>query len=508
MLAEALEMERRQNISVWARGGAAGLLGNFSGVALGLVWQFALARILGPSGYGNISLGFSIVTTLALLLPLGLDSGAMRYISFHNSKRDFAQTAGVIQFSLGIPLLLSLVLTPILLWRAQWIAVEIFKKPELVGILYVFLWGLPLFITLQVLAAIMQGFKKIGMQLFVQQILVPILRLMGLITLVYILRSVTIDNVALIMVIAGGVGVLALSFAVYFYYPLRGQADEVHSEVPIVGLMGYSLQALLMSFVAEISNGSLIFLLGFFASSSEIGIYSVAVKAATVLGLFLVSLNLIAAPVISSQYARGDHIGMHSLYKVITRWAFTLALPFFLMIMILAPDIMEVFGREFKAGAPVLQLVAIGQIINVATGPCGWMLNMTDHQHLNLFNNFLALLIAIALSLKLIPLYGAIGAAVAMGSAIALTNLLRLAQVYDVLHIHPYNVSFLKPIFAGVLAVTISFGINGMVSYPAGWMHLLISSAVLFVVYGFFFLILRLEPEDKIALQIILHREF
>ena len=504
MLADAVEVETKQNISSWARGGAVGLVGSFFGVALGLVWQFFLARILGPAGLGNFSLGFSVITVLSVLVPLGLDSGAMRYVSFHYSKKDMAGTAGVIKFTTRISILLSLLITPLLVWQSNWIAVEIFKKPDFTRVLQILLLGLPLFVVFQVLGSILQGFQRIGTQLFAQQILVPIFRLTGLLFVFYFIGSVNANNVSIVIVIACALGVLTLSVAVYRQYPVH-EANKIRTAFPVTDLMRYSSQSLLMSAVEQIGNGSQVFLLGFFVSSSEIGIYAVAAKAAMVLGLFLISLNLIAAPAISALYARGNEIGMHSLYKVITRWAFTLALPFFLIIMILAPDIMAVFGSEFKAGAPVLQLIAIGQIINVATGPCGWMLNMTDHQHLNVLNNFLALLVAVALSLMLIPTYGAVGAALAVGSSTVLINLLRLLQVYRVLHFHPYNISFIKPIFAGLLAMLAVLWIDYVVSYNSGWLHLIISTMVLLVTYWIFFFVLKPEPEDKTALQNIMH---
>jgi O-antigen/teichoic acid export membrane protein len=352
----------------------------------------------------------------------------------------------------------------------------------------------------------MQGFKEISTQLLIQQVLVPIFRLMGLLTIVFIIGVVSEENIALIIIIAGALGAFALSLAVYHRYPIRNRTD-IRPIVPLNDLMTYALQALLMSVVAEIGNGSQTFLLGLFASSSEIGIFAVAAKAAMILGLFLTSLNLIAAPTISSLYAKGDQKAMHTLYQVITRWAFALTLPFFLMTVVLAQEIMGIFGPEFRAGGPVLQLIALGQIVNVATGPCGWMLNMTNHQHLNVINNLMALLIAAVLSIKLIPLYGAIGAAIVMGISILFINLLRAIQVYRVLRMHPYNILFLKPIFAGLLSIIISFGLNHLASFPTDWMRFIICTSTMFLVYVAIILLLKLEQEDKLALRNVLRRE-
>jgi O-antigen/teichoic acid export membrane protein len=508
MAAESIEIDTpdgNANIALWARGGAVGLAGTVIGIALGLLWQFSLARTLGSAGLGNISLGTSVIAVLALLVALGMDSGGMRYVSFHHSEGDVARTAGVIRFTIGISLLSALLMLPVLIWRSNWIAVDLFKKPELANILRTLFVGLPLFTALQVMASILQGFRKIGTQLLVQQILVPLLRIVGLGALLFV-RPVTAENVSVVIVVASALGVLAISVAVYREYPL-GSHSAIKPIVPAAGLMKYSSQALLMSAVAEIGNGSQTFLLGLFASSSEIGIYAVAVKASMILGLFLTGLNLVAAPGISGLYAKGDIQEMHSLYQVITRWAFALTLPFFLMTVIWAREIMSIFGPEFTTGAFVLQLISLGQIVNVATGPCGWMLNMTNHQYLNIWNNFLALLVAGALSLALIPRYGAIGAAISIGASIALINILRVLEVYQVLHIHPYNASFLKPILACFAAGIVALGTQGMLMHEAPWQRLAVGISIIAAAYSVSMLALRLEATDRAALGHIFEME-
>jgi O-antigen/teichoic acid export membrane protein len=91
--------------------------------------------------------------------------------------------------------------------------------------------------------------------------------------------------------------------------------------------------------------------------------------------------------------------------------------------------LMWLFGDEFVAGAPLLRILAIGQFINVATGSVGYLLMMTGHEK-DMRNSLLVVApCSILLSLWLIPLYGATGAAVATALAIAGQNLLAVFWV-------------------------------------------------------------------------------
>jgi O-antigen/teichoic acid export membrane protein len=45
--------------------------------------------------------------------------------------------------------------------------------------------------------------------------------------------------------------------------------------------------------------------------------------------------------------------------------------------------LLGLYGEAFRSGASVLVVLAIGQIVNGATGPVGYLLNMTGHERTN-----------------------------------------------------------------------------------------------------------------------------
>lgn len=57
-----------------------------------------------------------------------------------------------------------------------------------------------------------------------------------------------------------------------------------------------------------------------------------------------------------------------------------LAVPVLAFMVFFPEFLMGLFGEEYKVAAPLLQILAIGQFINVITGSVGYLLNMTGHE--------------------------------------------------------------------------------------------------------------------------------
>ena len=90
---------------------------------------------------------------------------------------------------------------------------------------------------------------------------------------------------------------------------------------------------------------------------------------------------------------------------------------------------MGLFGQEYTQAAHLLQLLIIGQFVNVITGSVGFLLNMTGHEKDMRNVVFFSGPLALGLGLFLTPIYGTTGAAVATAFALASQNLLAVFMV-------------------------------------------------------------------------------
>ena len=115
-----------------------------------------------------------------------------------------------------------------------------------------------------------------------------------------------------------------------------------------------------------------------------------------------------------------------------------IAFPIAVLMLVFPSYIMSVFGEGFSDGKLFLQILVIGQLINVVAGSVGMLLVMSGHE--KDFRNSVLFSgpIAIVLAFLLVPIFGATGSAVATAVAVAAQNLLCLYWVKRRLRITPW----------------------------------------------------------------------
>jgi len=82
------ESHLNESLRKIAKGAGIGFTGTFIGMAFGYFSLMIIARFLGASDYGLISLGFAGMSIAATLSSIGLPSGVQRYVSFYKGKGD------------------------------------------------------------------------------------------------------------------------------------------------------------------------------------------------------------------------------------------------------------------------------------------------------------------------------------------------------------------------------------------------------------------------------------
>jgi O-antigen/teichoic acid export membrane protein len=125
---------------------------------------------------------------------------------------------------------------------------------------------------------------------------------------------------------------------------------------------------------------------------------------------------------------------------------------------------------------------------------------MTGRQNTEVVNSGALLFLNISLNYILIPLYGALGAAIATAISISSVNFLRLMEVYFIFRIHPYNRSYIKGLFSGGLGLGLLFFWGSFFRY-SGFERLLMNIIVIGLSFGVPFYIAGIDEEDKFVLK-------
>lgn len=190
---------------------------------------------------------------------------------------------------------------------------------------------------------------------------------------------------------------------------------QVRSALPFMWLAGLYL----------INNRADLIMLGTIKGAHDAGIYAIAARAAELVSFFLIASNMVVAPRIARLHQEGRQQLMQRLITASASRVLAASTPIALVFILAArPLLVHLYGLDYAGGAVALQILAATQMLNVAVGPTGTILNMTGNEKLSALGASLSVVLNVGLNSILIPLYGVEGAAIATGTSLMAWNIL------------------------------------------------------------------------------------
>jgi O-antigen/teichoic acid export membrane protein len=236
-----------------------------------------------------------------------------------------------------------------------------------------------------------------------------------------------------------------------------------------------------------------------------VGIFSIANQVNQIGNMFHASMNQSARPLIAELSDQGKQHQVEHIYQTTTRWMVTLNMPMILLVTLFPTQIISIFGKSFVEGAPAMAIMGLVNLINVSTGMCGTILDMTGHTRMKLFNTVIRVSVAIFANFLLIPRYGVTGAAIAALIHELVANMLPMAQLWFLYRILPYNPHILKPLAAGIIAAVGAFVLRAWL--PASDLLLtLLHMVVVLAIYAIVIQRFGLSSEELMMVKRIRHR--
>lgn len=189
-------------------------------------------------------------------------------------------------------------------------------------------------------------------------------------------------------------------------------------------------------------------LIDIFLDETSAGIYSVALKLATLISFGFTAFNAFLAPRISEIYFEGN---IPKLQKVLSQnfvMVFPMLLIPFMVILFFSEQLLNFFGTEFRSGWIILLLLAGGQFVNSICGPVSLLLQMTNYQ--KIFQNILVFTFIFKLicALIFVKIWGAEGVAFASFLGLSLWAIIGSYFVYKKLGVYSwFGLKEIKSIF-------------------------------------------------------------
>jgi len=182
-----------------------------------------------------------------------------------------------------------------------------------------------------------------------------------------------------------------------------------------------------------------IVLVGALRGPRDAAIYTAATRFLVFGQLGAGSITTTIQPKLAQLLVQDDRSGARSVYRVATVWLVLLAWPVYLLSAVFAEQLLAVFGSEYRIGAGVIVVLSLVMLVATASGPVDVVLSMAGRSSWTMANSLAALTANVALNLLLIPRLGILGAALAWAAAIALNNLVPLAQLAVSMRLHPFG---------------------------------------------------------------------
>jgi O-antigen/teichoic acid export membrane protein len=170
-------------------------------------------------------------------------------------------------------------------------------------------------------------------------------------------------------------------------------------------------------------------MLGAMVSKSELGVYNVAFKLASLALIIIASVNTVLAPKIAKLFSDNNIEGIKIEVQKATKLITWVAFPLVMILILFRTKILLLFGDEFVIGSQTLVIISLGMLFNAMSGSVGQVLNMTNNQ--KQFRNFtlISAFINVILNFYLIKSSGIKGAAIASLLSSMIINILCIIYI-------------------------------------------------------------------------------
>jgi O-antigen/teichoic acid export membrane protein len=483
------------DLRLMARGGGLNLIGAVCSQGSLLAITILLAVGLGARSVGRYAECYAVLSLLGLLSLCGFRAALTRFVAMHLADRDLERLRGTVRLGMTLSIASSSALGLALVVAAEPIAGVFHDRGLVLGLRLVGL-TLPAATFTDAALAATQGWRTQRPFTFIGRIYEPVARLV--LTATALLLGAGLKGA--FWALAVGAWSTSL-FAARALYVKMKVARPATPRYDLGAIFSFSM----ISWVSTLASTGLIWadtlLLGVLTNAKDVGVYNVSTRIVTLAVFVMAPINAAFAPHIAHLHHTGQREQLGRTYAAATGWIVRLSLPAFVVLVVFPRDLLRLFGHNFGTGATVAAVLAVGQLVNAATGPCGTLLNMSGRVRVNMVDSICVLALNVALNLVLIPRLGVLGAAIAWSVSLALVNLTRLLQVRLLMGVTPFGPGLFRGLAAGVPTLVAAVVVRAVLD---GWRATtVVGITVVVVVYVGSVLLLRLTDDDRLVLGLL-----
>ncbi|MBK5969436.1 MULTISPECIES: lipopolysaccharide biosynthesis protein [Thiorhodovibrio] len=427
------------------------------GLGLQIAMSIVIARLLGAEGMGLYTLYVTWLVLFADLIGIGMPVYALRTVAALKAQGQGMAVGAFLWRALGLVFLIGAALMLLPWFFAAPMAAVVADDASLAPALKVAAAGALLFAGMRILAEALKGAGATQRALFAESAIIPLV-VLGLLPLLVARGWLNGEHLLWLHVLSVA---LALCLTLAFWLAAKPRDDDQNidrgdgrlpqaaksraydqnrSEKPALlaarpqdakppspRVISSALPPLWGGTLLNMAYVSLpILILPQFANVDELGLFGAAFRLINLVTVILVTLAAIFGPQFAAAYALKDAAGLRRLLKRSQQFSLILYGPVFIAFTVFAAPVLGLFGEEFRAAAMLLAIMALGQLVNAATGLVGYLLNMMHRER----TEFLILLVTGVLMTAAMIVggmqAGVLGVTFAYSGGLMLKNLLSL----------------------------------------------------------------------------------
>ena len=392
------------------------------GVLFSFLFTVMISRYYGASVYGSYSLCINFLLLASMFVMLGLDTTFLKFTAHYLELDQLNTVYDLLKKVLLVSVPVGIVLTILVYFTSDLIALHFFDKPNLGKYFKVAsFWILPWSLTM-ILGAGLRGFKDVRTFTFLRDASTFFFGaiILYLLQIVYGMQELNPVNAYLLAII-----VTLIIALVRFTRRIRSyeSEDKVKEKIPYKKIfeIAFPLLIVLSSYYILALVNSV--MLALFRTEADVGIYNVALKVSNITLIPLIAVNSIVGPKFAECFASKDYKAIGQVANASTNLIFLFSLPLIILCFAIPGPIMSFFGEEFSNHPSILRWLIAGQLINVGSGAVGILMQVTNLQ--KEFRNIIVVttILVVLLNYIFIPIYGLTAAAITSMVNVALVNL-------------------------------------------------------------------------------------
>lgn len=483
----------RQDQRDIARGAGANFLGFLIKLGSRAPFLFIAGTLYGSHAFGRYVIILAVIDTLAGISTFGLKRSLFKFLDDDVLHDKDASSHATISAALLLAVGLAAIFGLILFLSADWVAGLVNLSEEDSLPLRLLSPIIPLIALVDVMLAATRFQRTVRFEVLARSICEPMTLMLSALAFYFLGEQqfglFYASGLSILAALAVALTGFAKLYSFRFLTPHPDTLRRAHGIIRFTAPTGLSDLVTILLFRMDV------FVISYFCTSAELGIYGMAQQFATSVQKVHESFNPIVAPVISTLIARGSVQSVRDQLAQVSRWIFSLQLVIVIGMAFFGSLLLSVLGSGYAVGGVALTLLVVAEMLNGSFGICDLPL-LFRRPVINPIVTIFGLLLQGLFCWILVPRMGINGAALSLCLTYFMMNAARILMLRLLFRVMVLEWAMLRPVLAGLLCALAMAMFQRHFPF-GGLVQAVVGIPLMFAIYGGLMMAFGLKTRER-----------